>query len=51
MDEGGEFLPGLVTDLDKVRIVQVSAGDSHTAALTANGEVYVCGVFRVSKTL
>ena len=30
------------------RIVQVSAGDSHTGALTADGRVYLWGTFRVS---
>lgn len=27
--------------------VGISAGDSHTAVLTADGEVYACGMFRV----
>lgn len=30
------------------KVVQVSAGDSHTAALTEEGAVYVWGSFRVS---
>lgn len=30
------------------KVVQVSAGDSHTAALTEEGVVYVWGSFRVS---
>lgn len=30
------------------KVVQVSAGDSHTAALTDQGAVYVWGSFRVS---
>lgn len=30
------------------KVVQVSAGDSHTAALTEEGTVYVWGSFRVS---
>ena len=29
-------------------IVQISAGDSHTAALTRKGAVYAWGTFRVS---
>jgi alpha-tubulin suppressor-like RCC1 family protein len=39
--------PGQV-ELDE-NIVQVSAGDSHSAALTENGVVYIWGNFRVSK--
>ena len=31
------------------RVVQVSAGDSHTAALTDDGAVYIWGSFRVSR--
>jgi len=30
------------------KVLQVSAGDSHTAALTDQGTVYVWGSFRVS---
>lgn len=37
--------PGLVELQEKV--VQVSAGDSHTAALTEDGRVFVWGSFRV----
>lgn len=29
------------------KVVQVSAGDSHTAALTEDGRVFVWGSFRV----
>ena len=47
-NDSDEFLPGLVDGLKQSKIVQVSAGDSHTAALTSTGEVYVWGVFRVS---
>ena len=46
-EEGEEYAPGLVEKLGQVNIVQVSAGDSHTAALAANGNVYCWGVFRV----
>lgn len=42
-----EFTPGQVNDLTS-KIVQVSAGDSHTAALDDCGCVYCWGVFRVS---
>jgi regulator of chromosome condensation len=39
-------VPGLVDLPSKVR--QVSAGDSHTAALTEDGHVYIWGTFRDS---
>ncbi|XP_068616457.1 regulator of chromosome condensation [Brachionichthys hirsutus] len=42
--EGSEMVPGKVV-LDE-KVVQVSAGDSHTAALTEDGSVYVWGNFR-----
>lgn len=45
-EEGSETLTGKV-DLGE-KVVQVSAGDSHTAALTEEGTVYVWGSFRVS---
>ncbi|KAM9852623.1 regulator of chromosome condensation isoform 2-T2 [Aulostomus maculatus] len=41
---GSEMVPGKVTLEEKV--VQVSAGDSHTAALTEDGTVYMWGSFR-----
>ncbi|XP_058859325.1 regulator of chromosome condensation-like isoform X2 [Acipenser ruthenus] len=43
-EESSEMVPGKV-ELEK-RIVQVSAGDSHTAALSENGVVYIWGSFR-----
>uniref|UniRef100_A0A8C7F560 Regulator of chromosome condensation 1 n=1 Tax=Oncorhynchus kisutch TaxID=8019 RepID=A0A8C7F560_ONCKI len=43
-EEGSEMVPGKVA-LDE-RVVQVSAGDSHTAALTDDGAVYIWGSFR-----
>ncbi|TNN76271.1 Regulator of chromosome condensation [Liparis tanakae] len=43
-EEGSEMVPGKVTLSEKV--VQVSAGDSHTAALTDDGTVYVWGSYR-----
>lgn len=46
--EGEEFSPGCVQGLSDAKVVQISAGDSHTAALTSSGEVYCWGVFRVS---
>lgn len=32
------------------KVVQVSAGDSHTAALTEDGRVFVWGSFRVCQS-
>ncbi|KAG7242214.1 hypothetical protein INR49_024260 [Caranx melampygus] len=43
-EEGSEMVPGKVALEEKV--VQVSAGDSHTAALTEDGTVYIWGSFR-----
>lgn len=43
------MVPGKVPLEEKV--VQVSAGDSHTAALTDDGTVYMWGAFRVSNLL
>lgn len=43
-DEGTETVPGKVDGLP--RIVQVCAGDSHTAALSDDGRVYAWGNFR-----
>ncbi|PNI20537.1 RCC1 isoform 9, partial [Pan troglodytes] len=42
--EGSEMVPGKVELQEKV--VQVSAGDSHTAALTDDGRVFLWGSFR-----
>nr|XP_020136107.1 regulator of chromosome condensation isoform X5 [Microcebus murinus] len=42
--EGSETVPGKVELQEKV--VQVSAGDSHTAALTEDGRVFLWGSFR-----
>ncbi|XP_008321817.1 regulator of chromosome condensation [Cynoglossus semilaevis] len=42
--EGSEMAPGKVALEEKV--IQVSAGDSHTAALTETGQVYLWGTFR-----
>lgn len=41
------MVPGKVELAEKV--VQVSAGDSHTAALTEDGVVFIWGSFRVSQ--
>ncbi|TSQ69508.1 Regulator of chromosome condensation [Bagarius yarrelli] len=43
-EEGSEMVPGKVELAEKV--VQVSAGDSHTAALTEDGTVFIWGCFR-----
>uniref|UniRef100_A0A8C2TX06 Regulator of chromosome condensation 1 n=1 Tax=Coturnix japonica TaxID=93934 RepID=A0A8C2TX06_COTJA len=43
-EEGSECSPGAV-ELQE-RVVQVSAGDSHTAALTDDGRVFIWGSFR-----
>ncbi|ODN00193.1 Regulator of chromosome condensation [Orchesella cincta] len=43
-EEEDSFEPGKV-DLKK-KVVQVSAGDSHSAALTEDGEVYAWGCFK-----
>lgn len=48
--EEDEYLPGLIERIGDVKVVQVSGGDSHTAALTSSGSVYCWGVFRVSET-
>ena len=47
-EEGSEFSVGKV-DLSE-KIVQVSCGDSHTAALTEDGRAYIWGTFRVRCT-
>uniref|UniRef100_A0A146M3S4 Regulator of chromosome condensation n=2 Tax=Lygus hesperus TaxID=30085 RepID=A0A146M3S4_LYGHE len=43
-EEGSEAIPGPVEIPGKV--VQISAGDSHTAALLDNGTIYIFGTFR-----
>lgn len=48
-EEGSEMVPGKVELAEKV--VQVCAGDSHTAALTEDGVVFIWGSFRVSQLL
>ncbi|XP_017525240.1 regulator of chromosome condensation isoform X1 [Manis javanica] len=42
--DGSEMVPGKVELQEKV--IQVSAGDSHTAALTEDGRVFLWGSFR-----
>ena len=45
-EEGSEYVPGEV-EIPGI-VVQISAGDCHTAALLEDGTVYVWGSFRVS---
>lgn len=47
-DDGEEFVAGQAELQDDVKIVMVSAGDSHTVALTNKGTVYAWGTYRVS---
>lgn len=49
--DGEEYSPGQVLTIKDVGVVKISAGDSHTAALASNGDVYCWGVFRVSHCL
>lgn len=44
--EDAEFTAGIVDLPGKVK--QISAGDSHTAALLEDGSVFAWGTFRVS---
>lgn len=44
-EEGSESRPGKV-ELDG-KVVQISAGDSHSAALLEDGRVFAWGAFRV----
>lgn len=46
-EEGSECEPGNV-DLPS-KAIQVTAGDSHSAALLDNGKVFAWGSFRVSQ--
>jgi len=46
-EEDSEFIPALVGGpLLRKKICQISAGDSHTAVLTIEGQVYLWGNFR-----
>lgn len=44
-----EFSVGRVEGLDGIRVVQVAAGDSISAALSSEGHIYSWGTFRDSK--
>ena len=46
-DDGDEYMPGQVQLPLTPKIVQVSAGDSHSAVLLEDGSVYAWGTFRV----
>jgi len=45
-DDGEEYLPRKVTLPEGVVVVNVSAGDSHSAAITTKGEVFAWGSYR-----
>ncbi|VDO08270.1 unnamed protein product [Rodentolepis nana] len=48
-EEGGpieESRPGIVTFPENVKIIMISAGDSHSAALDSSGRVWLWGTFR-----
>jgi len=45
--DGRSFCPGFVDLGCATVIAQVSAGDSHTAVLTRQGQVFIWGAFRV----
>lgn len=44
--DGDEFTAGLVKEMERVNVVMVCAGDSHTMALSDNGIVYGWGTYR-----
>lgn len=44
---GEEFTAGQVQEIDTVNVIMVSAGDSHTMALSDKGIVYGWGTYRV----
>lgn len=44
---GEEFTAGPVQDIETVNVIMVSAGDSHTMALSDKGTVYGWGTYRV----
>lgn len=44
--DGEEYTAGLVKDIENVNVVMVSAGDSHTMALSDNGTVFGWGTYR-----
>lgn len=45
-ENGEEFTAGPVQDIESVNVVMVSAGDSHTMALSDQGTVYGWGTYR-----
>ena len=48
-NDGDEWLAKKVELPDDVHVAMVSAGDSHSAAVTSTGTVYAWGTYRVSK--
>ena len=47
-ERGDPYVPGKVLLPDDVEVVQLSAGDSHTCALMADGSIWSWGTFRDS---
>ncbi|KAM7448667.1 Regulator of chromosome condensation [Porites harrisoni] len=45
-DNGEEFTADIVQDMESVKVVMVSAGDSHTMALSDKGTVFGWGTYR-----
>ena len=50
-NDDGEWLAKVVELPDDVYVTMVSAGDSHSAALTNKGTVYAWGTYRVCKDI
>ena len=48
-EEEDTFVPMIVEIPNITKIVQITAGDSHSAALDASGSVYIWGIFRDSQ--
>ena len=50
-NDGDEWLAKEVELPNDVHVAMVSAGDSHSVALTRTGTVYAWGTYRVSKNI
>lgn len=46
-EDGSEYTAGIVDLPNEIFIIMVSAGDSHTVALSNKGTVYAWGTYRV----
>lgn len=46
ISEEENFIPGKVNGFKTEKIIQISAGDSHSLALTSTGKVFFWGIFR-----